>query len=169
MGHNKCHTKFKTRKVIFFITLGSEFALTLKEFPVLKQLILRSVRVWSIFCSIRVYTSIYYLPILFQNWLFVFPRFLCFLCYFKFDAPFTQWIEKQSIQLIGNFCFNKNVHEQVSIFNNTMNIFSNCIPNRFVTTDDKDRPRITERIKNKILEKNYIYNSYISNGKTAID
>ena len=134
-----------------------------------KQLILRSVRVWSIFCSIRVCTSIYYLPILFQNWLFVFPRFLCFLCYFKFDALFNQWIEKQSIQLIGNFCFNKNVNEQVSIFNNTMNIFSNCIPNRFVTTDDKDRLWITERIKNKILEKNYIYNSYISNCKTAID
>ena len=135
----------------------------------LKQLILRSVRVWSIFCSVQVYTSIYYLPILFKNWLFVFPHFLCFLCYFKFDAPFTHWIEKQSIQLIGNFCFNKNVHEQVSIFNNTMNIFSNSIPNRFVTTDDKDRPWITERIKDKILEKNYIYNSYISNGKTAID
>ena len=135
----------------------------------LKQLILRSVCVWLMFCSIQVYTSIYYLPILFQNWLFVFPRFLCFLCYFKLDAPFTQWIEKQSIQLIGNFCFNKNVHEQVSIFNNTMNIFSNCTPNRFVTTDDKDRPWITERIKNKILEKNYIYNSYISNCKTAID
>ena len=28
---------------------------------------------------------------------------------------------------------------------------------------------MTEIIKNKIIEKNYIYNPYISNGKTAID
>ena len=50
-----------------------------------------------------------------------------------------------------------------------MNIFSNLIPNKFVTIDNKDPPWMTERIKNKILEKNYIYKSYISNGKTAID
>ena len=140
MGHNKCHIKFKTRKVIFFITVGSEFALTLKEWKCVKAANFTQLSCLAIFCSIRVYTSIYYLPILSQNWIFVFPRFLYFLCYFKFDAPFAQWIEKQSIQFIGNFCFNKNVHEQVSIFNNTMNIFSNCIPNRFVTNDDKDRP-----------------------------
>ena len=28
---------------------------------------------------------------------------------------------------------------------------------------------MTERIKNKIFEKKFIYKSYISNGKTAID
>ena len=31
----------------------------------------------------------------------------------------------------------KNVHEQVSIFNNTLiNIFSNYIPNKYITIDD---------------------------------
>ena len=66
--------------------------------------------------------------------------------------------------------FNKSVHEQVSIFNNTlMNIFSSYILNRFVTIADKNPSWITERIKNIIIEKNYIYKSYISNGKNAID
>ena len=35
--------------------------------------------------------------------------------------------------------FNKNVHEQGSIFNNTlMNTFSNYIPNKYITIDDRD-------------------------------
>ena len=49
---------------------------------------------------------------------------------------------------------NKIVHEQVSIFNNTlMNIFSNYIPKKFATIHDKDLPWMTERIKNKITKK----------------
>ena len=50
-----------------------------------------------------------------------------------------------------------------------MNNFSNYIPSKFVTIDNKDPPWMTERIKNKIFKKDYIYKSYISNGKTAID
>ena len=35
----------------------------------------------------------------------------------------------------------KNVHQQVNIFNKTIvNIFSNFIPNKLVTFDDKDPP-----------------------------
>ena len=46
---------------------------------------------------------------------------------------------------------NKNVHEQVSTFNTTlMDIFSNYIPNKYITVDDKDPPWMTEAIKNKI-------------------
>ena len=46
---------------------------------------------------------------------------------------------------------NKNVHEQVSTFNTTlMNIFSNYIPNKYITVDDKDPPWMMEAIKNKI-------------------
>ena len=46
---------------------------------------------------------------------------------------------------------NKNVYEQVSIFNNTlMNIFSNYIPNKYITIDDRDPPWMNETIKNKI-------------------
>ena len=50
-----------------------------------------------------------------------------------------------------------------------MNNFSNYIPNKFVTIDGNDPRLITERIKNKIFEKNCFYKSQISNGKTAID
>ena len=46
---------------------------------------------------------------------------------------------------------NKNVHEQVSIFNTTlMNIFSNYIPSKYITVDDKDPPWMMGAIKNKI-------------------
>ena len=45
-------------------------------------------------------------------------------------------------QVDGEFLFiNKNVHQQVSIFNKTlMNIFSNFIPNKYVIFNDKDPP-----------------------------
>ena len=46
---------------------------------------------------------------------------------------------------------NKNVHEQVSSFNTIlMDIFSNYIPNKYITVDDKDPPWMMEAIKNKI-------------------
>ena len=46
---------------------------------------------------------------------------------------------------------NKNVHEQVSTFNTTlMDIFSNYIPNIYITVDDKEPPWMTKAIKNKI-------------------
>ena len=49
---------------------------------------------------------------------------------------------------------NKDVHGQVSTFNATlMNIFSNYIPNKYITVDDKDPPWMTEAIKNKIIWK----------------
>ena len=44
----------------------------------------------------------------------------------------------------------KNVHQQVNIFNKTIiNIFSNFIPNKLVTFDDKDPPWMTKKIKTK--------------------
>ena len=52
------------------------------------------------------------------------------------------------------FLLTKSVHEQVSIFSNTlMIIFSNYTPNKFVTIDDKDPPWMTEKAKNKIIKK----------------
>ena len=50
---------------------------------------------------------------------------------------------KRAIELVNwNSLFSrKNVHEQVVIFNQTLiNIFSNYIPNKFITIDDKDPP-----------------------------
>ena len=65
---------------------------------------------------------------------------------------------RKAIRMINwQFMFwNKNTHEQVAIFNDTlMNIlFStnipNYIPNKYVTIDDRDPPWMTEKIKNKI-------------------
>ena len=42
---------------------------------------------------------------------------------------------------------NKTTHEQIAIFND---ILTNCIPNKYVTIDDRDPPWMTEKIKNKI-------------------
>ena len=42
---------------------------------------------------------------------------------------------------------NKNVHEQVSTFKTTlMNIFSNYIPNKWVTVDNKDPPTVDNKV-----------------------
>ena len=50
--------------------------IALKE---LKSCILRIIHVWSLFCSIWVYTSLYILLVLLENWVFPFLYFLCFL------------------------------------------------------------------------------------------
>lgn len=50
-----------------------------------------------------------------------------------------------------------------------MNIFFSDIQKKFVTIDDKTAPWMTEKIKKKIILKNLIHKSYISNGKTTTD
>ena len=66
-----------------------------------------------------------------------------------------------------NFLFShKNVHEQVVIFNQTlMNIFSNYIPNKLITVNDKDPPWMNEYIKKKILDKKVACNFFNTNNK----
>ena len=52
---------------------------------------------------------------------------------------------------------NKNVHDQVNIFNKTLiNVFLNFIPNKTVVFDDKDPPWMNEILENKIKWKNEI-------------
>ena len=52
----------------------------------------------------------------------------------------------------------KNVHQQINIFNKTIiNIFSNFIPNKLVTFDDKDPPWMTEKLKKQIKWKQNVY------------
>ena len=47
---------------------------------------------------------------------------------------------------------NKNIHEQVVIFNDIlMNIFSKYIPNIYATIDDRDSPWMIEKMKNKSI------------------
>ena len=66
-----------------------------------------------------------------------------------------------------NFLFsNKSVHEQVTIFNQTlMNIFSNYIPNKLITVDDKDPPWMNESIKKKIVPRKYACKPFNANKK----
>ena len=66
--------------------------------------------------------------------------------------------------------FNKNVHQQVYIFNKTlMNIFSNFIPNKYVTFNDKDPPWMTNYLKHKIHCKISLYIKYLKHGKRNCD
>ena len=46
-----------------------------------------------------------------------------------------------------------------------MNIFSNYIPNRLITVDDKDTPWMNENIKKKIMAKKYADDSFNANKK----
>ena len=68
---------------------------------------------------------------------------------------------RKAIKMVDwRFMFlNKSIHDQVSIFNNTLiNIFSNYIPHKYVTVDDRDLPWMT-KIKNKIKSKISLYKS----------
>ena len=51
-------------------------------------------------------------------------------------------IQKALKQINWRFLFsNKSVHQQIEILNNTlMNVFSNFIPNKFVTFNENDPP-----------------------------
>ena len=66
-----------------------------------------------------------------------------------------------------NFLFsNKSIHEQVTIFNQTlMNIFSNYTPSKLITSDDKDPLWMNESIKKKIVAKMYACKSFYANKK----
>ena len=55
----------------------------------------------------------------------------------------------------------KNVHQQVNIFNKTfINIFSDFIPTKLVTFDEKDPPCMTKKLKEKIKWKHKVYRDY---------
>ena len=78
-------------------------------------------------------------------------------------------IAKVLDQVDWNFLFfNKNIHEQVSILTRTlMNIFSNFIPNKSVTFNDKEPPWMTPNLRNKINWKNDICKDYLSLSSTT--
>ena len=65
---------------------------------------------------------------------------------------------------------NKNINEQVSILNETiLNVFSNYVPNKYITVDDKDPVWMNETIKLKIKAKDNMYNKYLQNGRFESD
>ena len=71
-------------------------------------------------------------------------------------------IKNQSRQLLNQvnqqYIFkNKDVIQQVNILNNTlMYIFSNFVPNKVITIDDRDPPWMTDTIKFKIQWQNSV-------------
>ena len=61
-----------------------------------------------------------------------------------------------------NLFLNKDVHQQVRTLNDTIiNFFSNFVPNKIVTFDDRDPPWMTEYIKTKIHQRDNIYKNYL--------
>ena len=65
---------------------------------------------------------------------------------------------------------NKSVNQQVVIFNQSvMNGFSNFVPNKFVTFNDRDPLLMTLNIKDKINYRNNIYREYMKKGKQQVD
>ena len=82
------------------------------------------------------------------------------------------WDYKRAIENVINaalnkvdweFLFsNKSVNQQVIIFNRSvMNVFSNFVPNKFVTFNDREPPWMTSNIKDKINYRNNIYREYM--------
>ena len=50
-----------------------------------------------------------------------------------------------------------------------MNVFSNFIPNKIITCNDKDPPWINDFIRNKIAWKNQLYRNFKDKAKTDDD
>ena len=49
-----------------------------------------------------------------------------------------------------------------------MNIFSNYVPNKLITVDDKDPPWMNESIKKKVMAKKHACKSFNPNKKTMM-
>ena len=65
---------------------------------------------------------------------------------------------------------NKTVHQQVNLLNDIiLNVFTNFVPNKVITCDDRDPPWINDNIKNKIRWENSMYKNYKRNGKKTED
>ena len=65
---------------------------------------------------------------------------------------------------------NINVHTQVKLFNEIVtNIFTNFVPNKLITVDDRDRPLVAEKIKKLLKDESKLYKQYIKNGRKEGD
>ena len=64
----------------------------------------------------------------------------------------------------------KTFHQQVNLLNDIiLNVFTNCVPNKVVTCDDRDPTWINDNIKSKIKWKNSTYKNYKRNGEKTED
>ena len=65
---------------------------------------------------------------------------------------------------------NKNINTQVSILNETiLNVFTNYVPNKYITIDDKGLVWMNETIQLKIKAKDNMHKKYIQNGRFESD
>ena len=65
---------------------------------------------------------------------------------------------------------NKTVQQQANLLNDIiLNVFTNFVPKKVITCDDRDPPWINDNIKNKIRRKNSMYKNYKRNGKKTED
>ena len=83
----------------------------------------------------------------------------------------TTLIKKALSQVNWYFLFDKkDVSYQAKILNDTItNVFSNFVPNKILTFDDRDPPWMNELIKSKIQWKNGIYKNYQNSSKSFAD
>ena len=82
------------------------------------------------------------------------------------DSPINAALIKVDFEFLFS---NKSVKQQVIIFNETvMIVFSNFIPNKFVTFDDRDPPWMTSNIKDKINYHNNICRKLLKKGKQQV-
>ena len=64
----------------------------------------------------------------------------------------------------------KTFHQQVNLLNDIiLNVFTNCVPNKVITCDDRDPTWINDNIKNRIKWKNSTYKNYKRNVKKTED
>ena len=62
---------------------------------------------------------------------------------------------------------NKNIYDQLKLFNETIvNIVSNCIPDKFITCNDKDCPWLYDHIKRLVNLKNDIFKKNLKDGRS---
>ena len=79
---------------------------------------------------------------------------------------------KQALMQINlqNLFLNKDFHQQVRTLNCIMiNVFSNFIPNKVVTFNDRDPPWMTVYVKTKIQQRDNIFKNYLRSSKNNQD
>ena len=70
----------------------------------------------------------------------------------------------------GRLFDKKDLNAQVLTLNEViLNVFRNCVPNKYITIDDKDPVWMNEAIKNKMIVRNNLFKQYIQNGTFESD
>ena len=68
-----------------------------------------------------------------------------------------------------NLFLNKDVHQQLRTLNDiVINVFSNFVPNKIVTFNDRDPPWMAEYIKTKIHQRDNICKNYLRSSKNKL-